>query len=350
MKASDRAKTESSFPSLISLAVCAKNIVMHKPILAIYDTIKLCNQHCPMCNIRKEKSEQLSLDEIKKTAAKLKKFGVRYVFIQGGEPLIRKDILQIADIFISNSIKPTIITNGVLLTRELALEIAKRRCNLTISLDSMIDERYAFLRGSDDLAKVIKNIRDIADITDRHGNWAVTATITRQSSIEDINNIYDFANKNGFMFAIRPYISVTGVAGKADKELEYSSDDVLEIFEHYLSIAKKENYLAYLVYLEHIKYIKGQPMPPCDAMKHSFLLKENGQMAPCIEMPEKNFTFENFRKDKEKYKNEIKKCNLEHPCFYNDAREIGVLYRNIPRLILNAPKIISQMINFKNFF
>jgi hypothetical protein len=35
----------------------------------------------------------VSLDEIKKTAAKLKKFGVRYVFIQGGEPLIRKDIL-----------------------------------------------------------------------------------------------------------------------------------------------------------------------------------------------------------------------------------------------------------------
>lgn len=336
--------------AVLSVLGCVKNILLKKPILAIYDTTKLCNQRCPMCNIHKDRSEQMTLAEIEQIAAALKKFGVRYVFIQGGEPLIRKDILQIVDIFINHSIKPTVITNGVLLTRETAEQLAKRRCNLSISIDSLITEQYAYLRGSDDLQKVLENINNISDITDRQGNWAITSTITKQSSFEDIKNIYEYTKQKGFMFAIRPYIAVTGVAGKHDEQLTYEKEDVLEIFEHFLKIAKRENYLAYLVYREHIKYIKGEPMPPCDAMKYSFLLKENGDFAPCIEMPDKKITLESFSADKRRYKNLFKKCNHEHPCFYNDAREIGILYRNIPRLILNSPKIIAQMIKYKSFF
>lgn len=341
---------KSKISAVMSILGCVKNVIMKKPILAIYDTTKLCNQRCPMCNIHKDRSEQMTLKEIEQIAISLSRFGIGYVFIQGGEPLIRKDIIQVVDIFIKHSIKPTVITNGVLLTRETAEQLAQRRCNLSISIDSLVTEQYAYLRGSDDLKKVLKNIDNISDITDRRGNWAITSTITKQSSFEDIKNIYEYTKQRGFMFAIRPYISVTGVAGKHDEQLTYEKEDVLEIFEHFLKIAKRENYLAYLIYREHIKYIKGEPMPPCDAMKYSFLLKENGDLAPCIEMPDKKFTLENFSSDKLRYKDLIEKCNHDHPCFYNDAREIGILYRNIPRLLLNSPKILVQMIKYKSFF
>ncbi|MBE6812497.1 MAG: radical SAM protein [Ruminococcaceae bacterium] len=336
--------------ALTSVVKSIRNVLFKKPLLAIYDTTKLCNQHCPMCNIRKDHSEHMNLAEIEETAKKLKRHGVGYVFIQGGEPLIRKDIIQIVDIFIKYSIKPTVITNGALLTKDLAMQIACRRCNLAISIDSLEPERYAYLRGSDDLAKVMQIIDKIADIKDRCGNWSITTTITRQSSFEDVKNIHAFAKEKGFMFAIRPYIAMTGNAGRKDENLVYSQEDVLAIFEHFLAIAKRENYLAYLVYREHIKYIKGEPTPPCDAMKYSFLLKENGDMAPCIEMPDKKFTFETFASDKRRYKPLIEQCNRTHPCFYNDAREIGILYRNVWRLLLNAPKIMMQMIRYKSFF
>lgn len=343
-------QVKSKLSAVFSIMGSVKNIILQKPILAIYDTTKLCNQRCPMCNVRKECSEQMSLDEIEKTAKALSNFGVRYVFVQGGEPLIRKDIIDIVDIFIKNSIKPTIITNGVLLTRELAVELAGRRCNLSISIDSLQKEKYAYLRGSDDLTRVTEIIDSIADIIQRRGNWAITSTITKQSSFEDIMDIYEYSKQKGFMFAIRPYISVLGVAGRPDEQLTYDEKDVLGIFEYFLKKAKKENYLAYLIYREHIKYIKGEPLPPCDAMKYSFLLKENGQLSPCIEMPDKNFTIENFASDKKKYEPIIKKCNSDHPCFYNDAREIGILYRNIPKLILNSPRILAQIIKYKSFF
>ncbi len=333
-----------------SMISSVKNIILKKPILVIYDCTKLCNQRCPMCNIHKESSEHLSIEELEQIAFSLRKFGVRYVFIQGGEPLIRKDLIQIVDVFIKYSIKPTIITNGVFLTREIAEQFAQRHCNLSISIDSLEAERYAYLRGTDDLNKVIRNIENISKITNRKGNWSITTTITKQSSFDDVKNIYEYAKQKGFMFAIRPYISVTGVAGKIDDTLKYSSEDVLDIFEHFLNIAKKENYLAYIIYREHIKYIKGIPMPPCDAMKFSILLKENGVFAPCIEMPDKSFSIDNFFEVRRRYRDSLEKCNRHHPCFYNDAREIGILYRNILRLVINAPKIFIQMMKYKSFF
>ncbi len=350
MNTTKKTKKKTKYSVVMAMLDCVKNIVAGKPILAVYDTTKLCNQRCPMCNIHKDKSAQMTLEEIEKTAALLRRVGVGYVFIQGGEPLIRKDIIQVVDIFIKYAIKPTVITNGVLLTRELAQQLAQRRCNLTISLDSLEKEKYAYLRGSDDLEKVLENIDSISDITQRRGNWAITATITKKSSFDDVVNVYEYAKEKGFMFAIRPYISVTGVAGRHDEYLAYSANEVLGIFEHFIDIAKRENYLAYLVYREHVKYIKGEPMPLCDAMKYSFLLKEDGKMAPCIEMPESNFTFEDFEKYKSKYRQCIHNCNSEHPCFYNDAREIGILYRNKWRALLRAPQIISEMIRYKSFF
>ena len=336
--------------ALTSVIKSIRNVLFKKPLLAIYDTTKLCNQHCPMCNIRKNHSENMSLAELEETVKKLRRNGVGYVFIQGGEPLMRKDIIDVVDIFIKYSVKPTVITNGALLTKQLARQLADRRCNLAISIDSLERERYAYLRGSDDLPQVLKIIDEIAGITDRCGNWSITTTITRQSSFEDVKNIHAYAKEKGFMFAIRPYIAMTGNAGRKDENLVYSQEDVLAIFEHFLNIAKKENYLASLVYREHIRYIKGEPTPPCDAMKYSFLLKENGDMAPCIEMPDKKFTFETFSADKRKYKPLFAQCNREHPCFYNDAREIGILYRNVWKLALHAPQILLQMKRYKSFF
>ena len=74
-------KTElrNNLNTVLSILGCVKNILLHKPILAIYDTTKLCNQNCPMCNIRKDKSDKMSLQEIEQTASALEKFGVKGV-------------------------------------------------------------------------------------------------------------------------------------------------------------------------------------------------------------------------------------------------------------------------------
>lgn len=333
-----------------SLCAGLLNVIRKRPVLAIFDVTKHCNQYCPMCNIPDNHAEDMSLDQIKELAAKLRKFGICYVFIQGGEPLIRDDTVDIVDIFISKGIKPTVITNGVLLNKSLSAQLVKRKCNVVISLDSFDEKNYLFLRGSDKFNTVIENIRYAAALSGRKGNWSVTSTVSKKSDINDIVKIYEFSQSLGLMFAIRPYVFVLGTAGRYCEDLSYSESDVIEIFRFFREKAKKENYLASLVYDYHIKYICGEKMPECDAMKYSFLVRENGKIAPCIEFPGKEVCFDSFREYKKKYSSMLCECNNDHPCFYNDAREIGILLRSAQKIILHAPQIIKQMIRFGNFF
>ncbi|MBQ6772855.1 MAG: radical SAM protein [Synergistaceae bacterium] len=330
-----------------------KNLLTRRPILVIFDVTKLCNQRCPMCNIWKTVSNDMTLDEIERRAVQLQEFGAGYVFLQGGDPLIRKDIINIADIFLRHGIRPTIITNGILLTPELAEKIASRPCNLAISIDSLITERYAVLRGVDSLNRVIQNIESIKHIKHK-GNWSITTTVTKMTELSDVINIMNFAYERGFMFAVRPYITVSGTAGRKDETLTYQDtnerDNVLKIFNFMLEKSRKENYLASLIYEEHIKYINGERMPECDGCKYSFLMKETGKLAPCIEFPNLAIDLYSFRECQRKYKDILSKCNKETPCFYNDAREIGFLWRKKWRAAANIFRIISQMKQYGNFF
>lgn len=325
------------------------NVILKRPILTIYDVTKLCNQRCLMCNIWKTESHDMDLQTLEKEVKKLSRFGVRYVFLQGGEPLIRKDIIEIIDLFLKYHIKPTVITNGILLTPEIAAEIAKRRCNLAISIDSMDPELFAKLRGVDKLNQVLDNIEKIYKM-ERKGNWSITTTITGLSKFSDVKKIEQFATEHNFMYAIRPYIFVKGVAGKKNDELMYQWKDVAEIFLYMAAKAKENNFLAYLVYQEHIRYIKGESMPMCDAAKYSFVMKETGVKSPCIEFTNVNFDLDTFRKDRKNFICKLEECNKTTPCFYNDAREIGVLWRNKWLILLNAPKIIRQLVQYGNFF
>ncbi len=336
---------------LISKCRVMRNMMLKRPILAIFDVTKLCNQRCPMCNIWKTKSEDMSLESIEQKAKELKKFGIGYVFLQGGDPLVRKDIIDIVDVFLKNGIRPTIITNGILLNPKTAEEIAKRECNLAISIDSLIPERYALLRGTDTLRRVQRNIAAIDDLKGKHkGNWSITTTVTKMTELKDVQAIRKYAYRHGFMYAIRPYITVSGTAGKKDEKLVYDYRDVLNIFEYMLRKAQKENLFAALIYEEHINYIMGKDMPECDAMNYSFLMKETGEIAPCIEFPDKKIDLKKFGKEKKKYKKMLHHCNCTTPCFYNDAREIGYLWRKKWKILLHFPSLVRQMRRYGNFF
>lgn len=329
----------------------AKNLILRRPILAIYDVTKLCNQRCAICNVWKTKSEDMNLDKIAEKAKLLKKFGIQYVFLQGGEPTLRADLIDIIDIFIKNRIKPTVITNGTRIGLELAEAVSIRSCNLAISLDSLDRENYARIRGADTLADVVGNIETIAKYTNiKKGNWAITTTITRLSTLEEVKDIERFSHKNGFMFAIRPYVYVNGNSGKKNLSLSLDNDESFRIFRYMHHRSKQNNYLASLVYGEHIRYLSRGKMTPCDAMSYSLFLHEDGTISPCIELPNIQFNLELFLQEKSKLKNDICRCNKETPCFYNDAREVGILWRKKWSVLLHSPLIIRQLSHYGRFF
>jgi MoaA/NifB/PqqE/SkfB family radical SAM enzyme len=328
-----------------------KSMLREDPILLIFDVTRRCNQRCRMCNIWREQSEDMSVDEIRIMAKHLRDRGMGYVFLQGGEPTLRSDLIDIVDTFLACGIKPTVITNGILLRGLLSEQLAARPCNVAVSLDSMNPDVFKLIRGVDAFAKVTENIREAAKIRKRKGNWSVTSTITAVSTLEDIQMLEHFAAECGFMYAIRPYIHVSGAAGKRDDALAYGDiTPVVQIFEYMRDQAQTSNYLASVVYDEHLRYVRREPQPMCDALIRSIVMSPMGNFAPCIEFTGESAPLDEMYSKKADWLKRCAECNRDTPCFYNDAREIGILWRKKQNLALAFPRIIMQMIKYGNFF
>ena len=73
-----------------------KNLLLKRPLMVIFDVTKRCNSKCSMCSIWKHQSkpeEELTLKQIKRIFTELHDFGIKQVLLQGGAPLLRRDIL-----------------------------------------------------------------------------------------------------------------------------------------------------------------------------------------------------------------------------------------------------------------
>jgi len=328
-----------------------RSLFKKRPILLVFDVTRLCNQRCIMCNIWREKSEDMAVTEIKKIAELMRAEGLGYVFLQGGEPTLRSDLIQIVDIFIEAGIKPTVITNALLVRGDLPRQLTARTCNVAFSLDTMKPEVFKMLRGVDGLDKVTANIRAASQIKPRHGNWAIRGTVTSLATLDDIQAVEAFAAECGLMFAAAPYTFVSGTAGRIDDRLVFSDPaPILEIFEYLRDKARKTNFLASLVYDGHISYIKGKPSPMCDALTRSMVMSPKGEFAPCLEFTEESSSLEALKARKGEWLRRCAECNEKTPCICNDVREIGVLWRQKWRIFLHLPQIMAQMIRYGNFF
>jgi MoaA/NifB/PqqE/SkfB family radical SAM enzyme len=113
-----------------------------------------CNSRCLSCDWwRADGKTDLTLDEIRSLAAELPPLGTRVVVFTGGEPLLRPDIMEVADLFRERGLGLHLLTSGLALERH-AAAVAARFGEVIISLDGHTDELYRRIRGVDALPLV----------------------------------------------------------------------------------------------------------------------------------------------------------------------------------------------------
>src|SRR5205823_2831777 len=99
----------------------------------------------------------LTLEEVRGLAAALPAFGTRVVALTGGEPLVRPDLMAVADLFRAQGMVLHLLTSGLALER-LAGDIAARFVDVTISLDGHTPELYRAIRGVNGLDAVARGV------------------------------------------------------------------------------------------------------------------------------------------------------------------------------------------------
>lgn len=135
------------------------------PLIAVWLNItSKCNLKCKHCFLGEQKavSNVLSVEEIEKLIEEmlLVKGEVPIALdVTGGEPLLRQDFLDIIKVCKKEGIFISVPTNGLLLSSQIAEELAKENVNLTISLDGYCKKDHEFIRGENTFERTIDKIK-----------------------------------------------------------------------------------------------------------------------------------------------------------------------------------------------
>ena len=133
----------------------AKNLVkIQASILGgtpFYSTLfvtRKCNSECVFCNVHNKEKRELTLEEIKRIIDEMDDFGIRFVTVTWGEPILRRDIFEILHHIESKKMLYSMVSNGTLWNEEKIDEIRKRRIfTLSFSLDSLSQKKYREIRS-----------------------------------------------------------------------------------------------------------------------------------------------------------------------------------------------------------
>ncbi len=120
------------------------------PELVSWNTTQRCNLRCSHCYLTagKRAEAELSFEEGCQLIDQLAAAGTRMLILTGGEPLMRRDITELAAHASSRGLLVVLGTNGMLLTRPRARELkAAGVSGAGISLDSLHPERHDGFRG-----------------------------------------------------------------------------------------------------------------------------------------------------------------------------------------------------------
>ena len=204
-----------------------ENVVRDKyerPILSLRITLtNRCNVNCLYCHhdgMVKSKDE-MTADELYTICKIAKKIGVRKIRLSGGEPLLKKDIVEIVERIASLDFKDiSMTTNGILLGKY-AQELKDAGLDrVNVSLDTLNRETFEFITKKDYLEDAKNGILKAVEV----GLYPVKINMVIMKGInqDEIDDMFKFCKENDIVLQLIELI-----------ESENCDDDKFSVDYHY---------------------------------------------------------------------------------------------------------------------
>jgi cyclic pyranopterin phosphate synthase len=143
----------------------------------------------------KSHKDTISYEEIFETAKQAVNLGITKIRITGGEPLVRKGIVNLVEMIASLSLKDFAMTTNGILLKKYAKQLKKAGLHrVNISLDAVNPKRYKEITRCGNIEQVLEGIEAAkqAGLTPIKIN-----TVIEKSKLEpDALEVTEFANKN----------------------------------------------------------------------------------------------------------------------------------------------------------
>jgi cyclic pyranopterin phosphate synthase len=204
----------ASIPEVESLS--RPSDLLGRPLSSLrVSLIDMCNLRCSYCMPEEEyawlpREDILSAEEIGRLVDAFTELGVEKVRLTGGEPLMRREIVQVTARLAANPrIRDlSLTTNAVMLAKHAEPLRGAGLDRITVSLDSLRRERFQQLTRRDNLEHVIEGI----DAAGRAGFAALklNTVVMRGYNDDELVELIEFGAEKGAEVRFIEYMDVGG--------------------------------------------------------------------------------------------------------------------------------------------
>ena len=179
---------------------------MYRPTNIYYMNTIECNQKCTKCSHwkHKDKAERLPTEKIINGLKSIPT--ATELCIVGGEPLLfKKEIYEILKGISVTNIRTVIITNGVSMDKEFVNTVSKYNVHIVVSIDTMDNKFWKFVRGANSRDKVLRNFEYASTILTPE-QLSIQSVLSKETQ-PYITEVAKYAKSKNIHHSIQDYVS-----------------------------------------------------------------------------------------------------------------------------------------------
>jgi radical SAM protein with 4Fe4S-binding SPASM domain len=135
----------------------------------------------------------LSTEKAEKLIAEIAELGPDWVIVEGGEPLLRKDLFKLLELMQQKQLQVHLITNGMLLNPEILTQLKQLGIRLIISIDGAIPETYKEIRAGASFERAVQ----VARLCNQEGLLEAIDFTVLKKNYQEIPGIFKLAASIG---------------------------------------------------------------------------------------------------------------------------------------------------------
>jgi len=274
------------------------DISLVKPTSIHFSISNRCNLSCKLCDIWKvQKLPELTTNEVKAIILKLKKWlGSFLLNFAGGEPFLRKDMINIIRFCTKYDIQTSVTTNGILIDKKLAKRIlVSGLTNISISLDSLNPIVHDYIRNKKGTFEQVYKAIQYLNVKKRN-LCIVIASVVNEYNLESLPKMALWIKKHNLNgFNLQPIFNNFGSPYKSNWYIdnEFWPGDyhrVSRVFDKLIRDRKNGSKLVNSVkqlklMKEYFRNPNGNTRMKCKVGIKNFAINEYGDALLCFWLP-----------------------------------------------------------------
>ncbi|HET9934444.1 MAG TPA: radical SAM protein [Polyangiaceae bacterium] len=263
----------------------ALGILQKKPFQVLVQVTNRCNMRCSFCDFWPNpapKGQELSVSDYQRIARELAELGCFLISIEGGEPLVRKDLEGIIAAFSEHHI-PALFTNGWYVDEARARSLfGAGLVHASVSIDYASAAKHDAKRG---LAETTARAWDAVDtfrrVAPRGGLQVHVMTVLMRSNEDELEALLEQSRDRGVGHQFTLLATNGYRRGKSDVD-ELPTAAALQSFEQLFQRFPHIRFFG-RYFQGAADFVQNRPLPTCRAGLQSFNIDHVGNVSACIE-------------------------------------------------------------------